>query len=190
MPRHIDTERSVAAPGAARRVVERHPPPSEPRGRDRDRAQLRELVARIAAEPERWRSLVRHGTGDRHFEQLLRDDHVDVWVISWGTGNDTGFHDHDVSSGAVAVVEGEVVEERLVLGGAPLRLHHRAGEVFHFDAAHVHRMRQESATPAVTIHAYSPPLWRLGSYSVAADGTLSRRSISYAEELRPPEPAG
>jgi predicted metal-dependent enzyme (double-stranded beta helix superfamily) len=154
---------------------------------DLDRSQLRELVARIAAEPDRWRSLVCHGGGERHFEQLVRDDHVDVWVISWGTGNDTGFHDHDVSSGAVAVVEGEVVEERLVLDGAPLRLHHRAGEVFDFDAAHVHRMRQDSATPAVTIHVYSPPLWRMGSYAVAPDGALERRSISYAEELRPAE---
>jgi hypothetical protein len=108
-------------------------------------------------------------------------------VISWGNGNDTGFHDHDVSSGAVAVVEGEVVEERLVLGGAPRMLRHRAGEAFDFDAAHVHRMRQDSDTPAVSIHAYSPPLWRLGSYAVASDGTLRRQSISYAEELRPVE---
>jgi hypothetical protein len=85
----------------------------------------------------------------------------------------------------VAVVEGEVIEERLVLGGPPIRRHHRAGEVFDFDASHVHRMRQDSATPAVTIHAYSPPLWRMGAYEVASDGTLRRHSVSYAEELRP-----
>jgi cysteine dioxygenase type I len=156
---------------------------------DLDRSELRDLVGRIAADPERWRSLVRHDTGQRHFEQLWRDGHVDVWVISWGNGNDTGFHDHDVSSGAVAVVEGEVIEERLVLGGAPRRLRHRAGETFDFDAAHVHRMLQDSDTPAVSIHAYSPPLWRMGSYAVAPDGTLRRESISYAEELRPAEAA-
>jgi Cysteine dioxygenase type I len=155
--------------------------------RDLDRAELRDLVARIAADPARWRSLVRHGTGERHFEQLWRDAHVDVWVISWGYGNDTGFHDHDVSSGAVAVVEGELIEERLALVEAPRERRHRAGQVFDFDAAHVHRMRQDSATPAVSIHAYSPPLWRMGSYAVAPDGTLSRRSISYVEELRPVE---
>ncbi|HKG66008.1 MAG TPA: cysteine dioxygenase family protein [Solirubrobacteraceae bacterium] len=153
------------------------------------RRELCELVTRIADEPERWRSLVSHDNGDRHFEQLWRDDHVDVWVISWGTGNDTGFHDHDTSSGAVAVVEGEVIEERLVLGGPPILRHHRAGEVFDFDASHVHRMRQDSATPAVTIHAYSPPLWRMGSYATDPDGSLRRQSISYAEELRPPEVA-
>jgi hypothetical protein len=154
---------------------------------DLDKAELRDLVTRLAGQPERWRPLVRHDTGGRHFAQLWRDTHVDVWVISWGNGNDTGFHDHDLSSGAVAVVEGEVVEERLVLGGPPRALRHRAGESFDFDAAHVHRMRQDSDTPAVTIHAYSPPLWRMGSYAIAADGTLHRQSISYAEELRPIE---
>ena len=157
---------------------------------EHDRSALSELVAGIAADPEQWRSLVRHDTGERHFEQLWRDDDVDVWVISWGTGNDTGFHDHDVSSGAVAVVEGELIEERLVLGGAPVRIRHRAGEVFDFDSAHVHRMRQDSDTPAVSIHVYSPPLWRMGSYTVGEDGSLRRHSISYAEELRPAESIG
>jgi hypothetical protein len=157
--------------------------------RDLDRGELRELVAEIAADPQRWRPLVRHGAGERAFEQLWRDEHVDIWVISWMSGNDTGFHDHDVSRGAVAVVEGEVIEERLVLGGPPREFRHPAGDVFDFGASHVHRMRQDSDTPAVSIHAYSPPLWRMGSYAVAPDGTLRRESISYAEELRPVEAA-
>ena len=160
-----------------------------PLSRDLDRGELRELVAQIAADPERWRPLVRHGTADRAFEQLWRDEHVDIWVISWMNGSDTGFHDHDVSRGAVAVVEGEVIEERLVVGGAPRELPHPAGGVFDFGASHVHRMRQETDVPAVSIHAYSPPLWRMGSYAVAPDGTLRRESISYAEELRPVEAA-
>ena len=50
-------------------------------------------------------------------------------------------------------------------------------------------MRQDREAPAVSIHAYSPPLWRMGTYVVAPDGTLRRRSISYAEELRPVEHA-
>jgi predicted metal-dependent enzyme (double-stranded beta helix superfamily) len=151
--------------------------------------ELRDLVSRIAADPQQWRPLVCFDTAERHFEQLWRDDQVDVWVISWANGNDTGFHDHDVSSGAVAVVEGELVEERLVVGGPPRVLRHRAGNTFDFDASHVHRMHQDAAAPAVSIHAYSPPLWRMGTYVVEPDGTLRRQSISYAEELRPVETA-
>jgi predicted metal-dependent enzyme (double-stranded beta helix superfamily) len=157
--------------------------------RDLDVGELRELVSRIAADPGQWRPLVRTDIPQRHFEQLWRDDHVDVWVITWASGNDTGFHDHDVSRGAVAVVQGEIIEERLVVGGPPRQLRHRAGETFDFYASHVHRMRHEAATLAVSIHAYSPPLWRMGAYDVAADGTLRRRSISSAEELRPVESA-
>jgi predicted metal-dependent enzyme (double-stranded beta helix superfamily) len=153
--------------------------------RDLACCELRDLVARLAADDERWRSLVRHNGGERHFEQLWRDEHVDVWVISWANGNDTGFHDHDVSRGAVAVVQGELIEERLKLGGEPRRLRHRAGETFDFDAAHVHRMRQDSEVPAVSIHAYSPPLWRLGQYSIDSEGVMRRVSVSYADELRP-----
>jgi predicted metal-dependent enzyme (double-stranded beta helix superfamily) len=166
-------------------TISRHATPE----RDLDLDELRELVQRIAAEPAQWRPLVRANTTERHFEQLWRDDHVDVWVITWASGNDTGFHDHDVSRGAVAVVQGEIVEERLVVGGASRQLPRRAGETFDFDASHVHRMRQDDPALAVSIHAYSPPLWRMGSYEVEADGTLRRRSISYAEELRPVETA-
>jgi mannose-6-phosphate isomerase-like protein (cupin superfamily) len=154
-----------------------------------DRSELRALVARIAADPAQWRHLVRHTSAERTFEQLRRDQNVDIWVISWTSGSDTGFHDHDVSRGAVAVVDGEVIEERLVVGGPPRELHHRAGDVFDFDASHVHRMRQVRDAPAVSIHAYSPPLWRMGTYVVDPDGTLRRKSISYAEELRPIEAA-
>jgi len=157
--------------------------------RDLDRAALRRLVGEIAARPELWRPLVTIDAESRRFEQLWRDTHIDVWVISWMHGHDTGFHDHDVSQGAVAVVDGALIEERLVLGGAPLERRHGAGAAFDFDASHVHRMRQDFRGPAVSIHAYSPPLWRMGTYAVAPDGTLRRASISYAEELRPVDAA-
>jgi predicted metal-dependent enzyme (double-stranded beta helix superfamily) len=156
---------------------------------DLDGDALRRLVRDIAADRAMWHPLVTLDPDSRRFEQLWRDQHVDVWVISWMRGHDTGFHDHDVSRGAVAVVAGEIVEERLILGGPPRRRRYRAGAVFDFDASHVHRMSQQSPSPAVSIHAYSPPLWRMGTYAVAADGTLRRESISYAEELRPVDAA-
>jgi len=152
--------------------------------RDLDGAELCRLVAGIAATPALWQPLVRADTRERHFAQLSLDEHVGVWVITWAFGNDTGFHDHDVSSGAVAVVRGEIVEERLVVGGPPRRLPRRAGETFGFDASHVHRMRKDDDALAISIHAYSPPLSRMGAYEVDADGALLRRSISSAEELR------
>ncbi len=37
---------------------------------------------------------------------------------------------------------------------------------------------------SVSVHAYSPPLWRMGQYTLGAGGRLRRRSVSYADELR------
>jgi hypothetical protein len=152
---------------------------------DLELSELCRLVGRIAARRALWSPLVDLDVEHRHFAQLLRDDHVDVWVISWMNGHDTGYHDHDLSRGAVAVVEGELIEERLVIGAAPRRRVYGAGQSFEFDASHVHRMHQAGGGPAVSIHAYSPPLWRMGAYAIDPDGTLRRTSISYAEELRP-----
>jgi hypothetical protein len=160
-------------------------------GRDLAACELLAVVRALARQPRVWRRLVHHDPHHRVFEQLRRDDHLDVWVICWNDDNDTGFHDHDISAGAVAVVDGIIIEERLAIGGpSQLRLH-RPGQAFSFEASHVHRMRHDPAAPsAVTIHAYSPPLWRMGTYDVSADGTLRRTSISYAEELRPAAGAG
>src|ERR671918_2980912 len=104
-----------------------------------DLAALRRLVGRIAADPAAWAPLVDLDVEHRHFAQLRRDDHVDVWVISWMNGHDTGYHDHDLSRGAIAIVTGGLVEERLAGGGPPRRRCYRAGETFDFKASHVHR---------------------------------------------------
>ena len=120
------------------------------------------------------------------YASLHRDAHVDLWAIFWRPGNDTGWHDHDISSGAVHVVEGELVDCELHLGGPERRRAHRAGAGFSFDPTRIHRLLCERGA-AISIHAYSAPLWRLGQYSVDAGGALHRVSVSYAEELRPLE---
>jgi predicted metal-dependent enzyme (double-stranded beta helix superfamily) len=158
--------------------------------RDLTRAELRALVAELAARPDAWRHLVDHDPAARTYEQLCRDEHVAVWLICWMDDHDTGFHDHDVSCGALAVADGELVEERLALGGPPLRRRIRAGEAVDFAASDIHRVAHAGDRPAVTIHAYSPPLWRMGAYETMPSGELRRHSISYAEELRPLGRAG
>ena len=143
------------------------------------------VVRRLAAAPARWEHLVHHDPDRRVYEQLHRDDELAVWLICWMDDHDTGFHDHDLSSGAVAVIDGEVAEDRLVLGGEPTTRRFGRGEAFHFGAADIHRVRHAGVAPAVTIHAYSPPLWRMGAYEILSGGELRRHSLSYAEELRP-----
>jgi predicted metal-dependent enzyme (double-stranded beta helix superfamily) len=150
-----------------------------------DAARLEAYARALARDQERWRGLVSHDPAQRTYELLHHDEQVMVWLICWMDDHDTGYHDHDGSAGAVAVIDGAVREERLRLGAPPLERIARAGQSFTFAAADIHRVRHTGDRPAVTIHAYSPPLWRMGAYEVDAGGALRRHSVSYAEELRP-----
>ena len=156
-----------------------------PQGRDLSGDELLALVRELAAHPERWRELAEPDPDQRTYAQILRDEHVAAWVICWCEEQDTGFHDHDLSGGAVAVARGALREERLVLGGGTTSRTYEAGEAFAFSAADIHRVRHAGAEPAISLHAYSPPLWRMGAYEIAETGELRRHSLSYAEELRP-----
>jgi predicted metal-dependent enzyme (double-stranded beta helix superfamily) len=156
-----------------------------PQGRDLTPDELEQYVLELVDRPELWAGLVSHDPGARVYEELLRDEHVAVWLICWMEDHDTGFHDHDVSGVAVAVASGAVREDRLVLGGEPASRVVEAGGSLRFEPADIHRVVHAGDGPAVTVHAYSPPLWRMGAYEVRPGGELARHSVSYAEELRP-----
>lgn len=147
---------------------------------------LEHLVAEVAASPELWDHHIDRTADKRTYALLRRDPTVDVWVLFWRPGTDTGWHDHDVSSGAVHVVEGTLLAHALRVGAPERPSRHDEGDGFGFGPSHIHRMTCESDV-AISIHAYSPPLWRLGQYTVEDDGTLHRVSVSYADELRPLE---
>jgi hypothetical protein len=153
-------------------------------GSDLSPEQTVALAADLAAHRELWGHLVRHSDDERIYTGLYRDHHLDVWLICWNQRQDTGLHDHDLSGGAVHVVEGELDEDRLVFGSGIDTTRHHAGEAFAFDPSRIHDVRHAGDAPTVSLHLYSPPLWRMGHYEVGADGRLARRSASYAEELR------
>jgi hypothetical protein len=51
-------------------------------------------------------------------------------------------------------------------------------------AVAIHRVLHFGEAPAVTLHAYSPPLARTGAYRLGAEGELERELLSCEEELR------
>ena len=157
-----------------------------PSERDLERAELAALATAVGRERELWQHLVRHDPGERYFVELYRDPHVDVWLICWLEGQDTGFHDHDISSGAVYVCDGTLLERRYHLGRGGIReasRKHPAGSGFDFDAAYIHRLGHASGAEATSVHAYSPALWRMGYYDFDACGDLCRTSVTYADEM-------
>ena len=145
--------------------------------RDLTTRESRGAVARLALRPDTWSPLVRHDPRDRVFEEIFRDEHLSAWLICWMPGQETGFHDHAGSSGAVTVVSGSVLERRVTPHGDVVGHLRSRGEVFDFGADLVHCVRHHGTQPATTLHAYSPPLLGMGAY-VARDGRLQRDELA------------
>ncbi|MFC5232428.1 cysteine dioxygenase [Pseudonocardia zijingensis] len=119
-----------------------------------------------------------HVDPDRRWYRLLRSDaYVDVWLISWATEQNAELHDHAGSLGALTVVSGSLVEQRWT--GHELRERQvRAGRSLGFPLGHVHDVRNTEETPAVSVHAYSPPLTAMSYYAVEPGARLRRtRSV-------------
>ncbi len=138
----------------------------------------------LAASPQRWSHHVHHADDVRVYAQIWDDHDVNAWVICWSEDQDTGFHDHDDSAAGIAVVSGRVREDRLTLSSAPRSRELGPGTTFTVPPVAIHRVLHAGDQPAVTIHAYSPPLRRTGAYRVGPDGALEREAQEYETELR------
>ena len=137
------------------------------------------IVRHTARRPELWRDLVRFEAADRWYLRLSRDAAHEVWLLSWLPGQQTGFHDHGESAGAFAVASGRLTERAAaaVFGGRPPEAERpgttlRTGSVRSFGPRYVHDVRNDSIEPAVSIHAYSPPLTSMRRYDLSDAGGL------------------
>jgi hypothetical protein len=134
--------------------------------------ELANLVLQFASS-EGWMDRVRLRVEHRWYEQLYQGPDHDIWVISWLPGQSTGFHDHGESSGAFVVATGVLEEHRpgehavVVQPGKP-----RA-----FGPDYAHDVRNVSLAPAVSIHAYSPPLSNMNKYELDGDQLVARARI-------------
>ena len=146
--------------------------------------ELTALAQELAAQPELWRSHVRHDPARRIFHKLPAGPNASAWLICWMPGHDTGFHDHDGSAGVVTVIDGQVREERLRLGSESATTVAGPGEFLRFEGADIHRVLHHGDGPAVTLHVYSPVLRRMGQYSFDDQGRLLRFALDEETELK------
>jgi hypothetical protein len=132
-------------------------------------AHLRQLVLDLAASPQSWLHLVRYDPARRWYQRLPWTGDEDVWLLSWLPGQCTGFHDHGRSAGAFTVVEG-CLRERTAPGGRPDHVGAvlPRGSARSFGRWYIHDVTNDSARPAVSIHAYSPRLTTMHRFDVSA----------------------
>ena len=150
--------------------------------------QLAELGRSFADDPSSWEPHVRVDAERRACHPLLRAPNATIWLLCWMPGQETGFHDHDGAAGVVTVVRGRVTEERLRLGAPPLRREAGRGDQLAFGGSTIHSVTHAAGAPAVTIHAYSPALRRMGAYDFDANGELRRLALDEDIELGTGEP--
>ena len=134
---------------------------------------LQETLLGWAERSELWAPLARHDPDERTYALLHRDEDVELYVVCWMPGHDTGFHDHDDSAAAIVVLEGQISEERLALSGSVESML-GPGDSVTIAREAIHRIRHAGDAPAVSLHAYSPPLRRVGTYEFAENGALLR----------------
>jgi mannose-6-phosphate isomerase-like protein (cupin superfamily) len=149
----------------------------------RDATDLAGLVAAVAANPSHWQAAVRFGADERWWTRLHRDELTDVWLLTWVNDTGTDLHDHGRSAGAFIVVVGELEEVRPDGPGHELvttTLH--AGDVRRIERGVVHDVRSPSRFPAVSIHAYSPPLREMTFFEQHPSGPRPTRTVTTQAE--------
>ncbi|WP_116950863.1 cysteine dioxygenase [Jiangella endophytica] len=148
---------------------------------------LVDLTRIVAAQVREGRHPVHFDSDDRWSVRLSSDPYTDVWLISWTQEQSTELHDHAGSLGALTVVSGVVTERFWTPSESGLRERRlRDGRGVGFPVGHVHDVVNTDPAPAVTVHAYSPPLTAMGYYEVDGAGALRRVRTVLTDE---PEPA-
>jgi len=135
--------------------------------------ELADIVAQFASS-DGWIDRVRLRTEQRWYERLYHGPDYDIWVISWLPGQSTGFHDHGESAGAFVLASGILEEHRV---GERTRAIH-PGEPRAFGSDYAHDVRNVSNAPAISIHAYSPPLDEMNEYELDGNRLVPREHAS------------
>jgi predicted metal-dependent enzyme (double-stranded beta helix superfamily) len=134
------------------------------------------IARATAAARDLWLPVARFTPRQRWFRRLTLTDEYEAWLLTWLPGQRTGFHDHGGASGAFAVAQGDLRETLALPGRTQLRHRmRRTGAVTSFGGEHVHEVCNVSHVPAVSVHAYSPPLSAMRRYELTGSGlTLVR----------------
>ncbi len=145
--------------------------------------ELCRLVAQLAARADLWKPLVVRDAARRRYRLLLEDARLDIWVLSWMPGQATGYHDHGSSNVGLTTLQGAVIERQIRLGWRNIERELVPGFVQPGAAGYIHSVSHGRGTPAVTLHAYSPPLVQVGQYRSGPLGELRRERQHGRQEL-------
>ena len=157
---------------------------------------LRRLTARAAsALAAPLSGLVRYVPEQRWWARLALTWGVELWLLSWLPGQGTRPHDHGGASGAFTVMAGALDETYRYPGRSLRRVERPTGAAIGFGAGHAHQVRNTTDSPAMSVHAYSPPLVPTREYANLSElpdriPSLPARPRSFAELRALPDEEG
>ncbi|MFF2654748.1 cysteine dioxygenase [Streptomyces sp. NPDC058045] len=127
------------------------------------------LARAIAADPDRWRPLVRYDATTRWYHRLQTGPGYEVWLLSWVPGQGSGRHDHGRSSGVLTVLQGELTEHT---GRGARTL--AEGDQRVLAPGSVHGVANDSLEPAVSLHIYFPGLTEMPMHEGPGSGNSAQ----------------
>lgn len=136
-------------------------------------SELRALTRTVAAAlTVPLMEMVRFDREQRWWTRFALTGGVELWLLSWAPGQDTGPHDHSGARGSFTVLLGELTEDYTegYHGGPSRSALHRVGAAVGFGPNRAHRVRNLGTGGAVSVHAYSPPHLPTRRYARLADG--------------------
>jgi hypothetical protein len=146
-------------------------------------SELEKVVTAVAQRPDLYEDLIVADRESRWWLLLYRTPNFEVKLLTWEDEQSSDWHDHGGSSGAFRVTAGSLIESHRAADSVGVESgSFGVGGVGSFATDYVHDVAFESGDPAVSIHAYSPPLSGLTYYDRTRFGFIAREFIE--EERR------
>ena len=98
-------------------------------------------------------------------------------------GQKTGYHDHAASNVALTALQGSRARASIRAGKPSIERSSCPAPSGVGPAGYIHSVAHGAGEPAVTLHAYSPPLIEVGQYRAGPDGELLREHQHGRQEL-------
>lgn len=145
--------------------------------------QLETVIEAVAKRPELYEDLIVADRESRWWLLLYRTPGFEVKLLTWEDDQESDWHDHGGSSGAFRVTAGTLLEKHRAADGVGIDSGiFEVGGHGSFATDYVHDVVHVAGDPAVSIHAYSPPLSGLTYYDRTRFGFVAREFVE--EERR------
>lgn len=116
----------------------------------------------------------------RHFQtekyarnRIFSNAFVEILILAWLPGQETLIHDHNGSHGVVRIFEGTITETKYTFDesgkiqiGSDQNV--SAGMLAGVGEPDIHKLGNEGAEKAISIHVYAPPLKGMNIYEVGS----------------------